>query len=92
MPEYTTIESNSDLELFSENMIMKKVTSLLIAAFTTAVFAGSAMAATPAQHSSQPVKTHQIQKQHKAGHAKKHHAAAHKSATAKKVEDKAATK
>lgn len=42
------------------------------------------MAATPAQHSSQPVKTHQVQKQHKAGHVKKHHAAAHKSATAKK--------
>ena len=32
---------------------MKKVTSLLIAAFTTAVFAGSAMAAAPAQHTTQ---------------------------------------
>jgi len=86
------IESSPDLELFSENMIMKKVTSLLVAAFTTAIFAGSAMAATPAQHSTQAVKTHQMQKQHKAGHSQKHHAAAQKSATAKKVEGKAATK
>lgn len=58
---------------------MKKVTSLLIAAFTTAIFAGSAMAATPAQHTSQkPVAhhtaTHKTHKQHQTNHVKKHSA------------------
>ena len=62
---------------------MKKVTTLLVAALTTAIFAGSAMAATPAQHATKSVKTHQVQKQHKASHAQK--------AVTKKVEDKAPT-
>ncbi len=65
---------------------MKKVTSLLIAAFTTAIFAGSAMAATPAQHSAPKVKTHQL---HSNAHEQNHHATAHKTSTAKKVEDHA---
>lgn len=69
---------------------MKKVTSLLITAFTTAIFAGSAMAATPAQHSTQKVQTHQVQKQHKSSHMQKPHAPAQKT-TAKKVEDKTST-
>jgi len=50
---------------------MKKVTSLLIAAFTTVAFAGSAMAATPAHHAPEKAKTHQTHKQHKASHSVK---------------------
>lgn len=69
---------------------MKKVTSLLIAAFTTAVFAGSAMAATPAQHTdkvaSQKMATHKSQKQHQVKHAKKHNMA---KTAPKKTEDQA---
>ena len=45
---------------------MKKVTSALIVAFTTAIFAGSAMAATsttPASHAGHKVGTHQMHKQ-----------------------------
>ena len=69
---------------------MKKVTSVLILAFTTAIFAGSAMAATsttPATHAGHKVATHQMHKQK--GHAQKHQAGTHK-APEKKVEDKAA--
>ena len=48
------------------------------------------MAATPAQHSTQKVQTHQVQKQHKSSHMQKSHAPAQKT-TAKKVEDKTPT-
>ena len=68
---------------------MKKVTSALIVAFTTAIFAGSAMAATsttPASHAGHKVGTHQMHKQK--SHAQKHQTGTQK-APEKKVEDKA---
>ena len=81
----TNTNRSTEDQFIKRDSIMKKVTTLLVTAFTTAIFAGSAMAATPAQHATKSVKTHQVHKQH---HAKKHHTSAHKSATAKKVEDK----
>ena len=43
---------------------MKKLTSGLLIAFTTAIFAGSAMASTPAQHATEKTSTVQMSKQH----------------------------
>ena len=52
---------------------MKKVTSLLLAAFTSAIFAGSAMAGTPTYSTQQP--TYQVKKHHTTAthHTKKQH-------------------
>jgi len=55
---------------------MNKVTSLLVATLTTAVFAGSAMAATPEQHTTpKAATTQQVHKQHSEKHVKKHNEA-----------------
>ncbi|WP_445114924.1 hypothetical protein [Acinetobacter sp. WZC-1] len=69
---------------------MKKVTSLLVAAFTTAIFAGSAMAATPVQQAPAKVTTHQKQ-QHKPVHAATHKATVHKKAAKTETGTTAAT-
>ncbi|WP_286382756.1 MULTISPECIES: hypothetical protein [unclassified Acinetobacter] len=42
---------------------MKKVTSVLLATFTSIVFASSAMAATPTHHVSHQAKTHHVSTQ-----------------------------
>lgn len=59
---------------------MKKVTSALIVAFSTAVCAGSAIAATPASHTDHKASTHQVHKQHQT-----------QKSVVKKAEDKAPT-
>ena len=69
---------------------MKKVASIVLAAFTSAMFAGSAMAATSApsethKATEQKVATHQIHKKQQTDQVKKQHVA--KTAT-KKVEGK----
>lgn len=43
---------------------MKKVTSVLLATFTSIIFAGSAIAATPTHHVSHQIQTHHVSAQH----------------------------
>ncbi len=50
---------------------MKKVTSFLLATFTSVIFASSAMAATT--HHTAPHPTHQVAKQHTSSPHSKHH-------------------
>ena len=73
---------------------MKKLTSGLLIAFTTAIFAGSAMASTPTQHATEKTASVQMTKQHESAIHKHegHKNMKHTSVAAKSSEEKTLAK